>query len=327
MMKSLITGSNGFIGSHLVERLLKHGYQVRCLVRKTSNLRWIDQLPVEIVYGEITDLRSLSLHVADMDYVFHLSGALRANNESDFFYINQGGTKNLLQACRQQNPGLKRFIYISTQAAAGPALDGIPLTEDDAPMPISSYGKSKQLAEQAVLEFQKKFPITIIRPPAVYGPRDDDFMEVFKYIKLGIKPLIGKEQKFISMIHVDDLVRGIHIAAEHTNAENQIFFISNKAGCSWIELENLIARVMDKNALKIVLPEFALDVAAFISEKVAKIFNRTAILNRDKANEMKQNFWLVDASKAEQKLGFVAAIPLETGLSETYQWYRNQGWL
>jgi len=326
-MKALITGSNGFIGSHLVERLLNHGYQVRCLVRKTSNLRWIDQLPVEIVYGDITDFRSLLPQATDVDYVFHLSGALRANNESDFFHINQGGTKNLLEACRLQNPTLKRFIYISTQAAAGPATNGIPLTEDDLPRPISTYGKSKQLAEQEVLASQKFFPTTIIRPPAVYGPRDDDFMEVFKYIKLGIKPLIGRQQKFISIIHVDDLVRGIQIAAEHPNAENQIFFISNKDACSWIELENLIAGVMDKKALKIVFPGFALDAAAFISEKVARIFNKTAILNRDKAKEMKQNYWLVDASKVEQKLGFVAEIPLETGLSETYQWYRNQGWL
>ena len=177
------------------------------------------------------------------------------------------------------------------------------------------------------MEFQQYLPVTIVRPPAVYGPRDDDFLEVFKYIKLGIKPLIGKKQKFISIIHVNDLVRGIQIAAEHPNAENQIFFISNKEACSWIELEDTIARIMDKKALKIVLPDLALDVAAFISEKAAKIFNKTAILNRDKANEMKQNFWLVDASQAEQKLGFVAEIPLELGLKETYNWYRLQGWL
>ena len=326
-MKALITGSNGFIGSHLVERLLNHDYQVKCLVRKTSNLRWIKYLPVDIVFGDITEPSSLVPLVADVDYVFHLSGALRANEENDFFRINQGGTKNLLEACRQQNPGLKRFIYISTQAAAGPSVSGIPIKESDAPLPISDYGKSKQLAEQAVLEFHKFFPSTIIRPPAVYGPRDDDFLEVFKYIKLGIKPLIGKKQKFISIIHVNDLVRGIQIAAEQPNAENQIFFISNKESCSWIELEDMVARVMDRTALKIVLPGFVLDVAAFISEKAAKIFNKTAILNRDKANEMKQNFWLIDASKAEQKLGFIAEIPLETGLKETYNWYRLQGWL
>jgi len=326
-MKVLITGSNGFIGSHLVERLLNDGYQVRCLVRKTSDLRWINNLPVEMVFGDIAELSSLLSAVVDIDYVYHLSGVLRATNENEFLRVNQGGTKNLLEACRQRNPDLKRFIYVSTQAAAGPSLSGTPIKESDAPMPISAYGKSKQLAEQAVMEFQNVFPVTIVRPPIVYGPRDDDFLEAFKYIKLGIKPLIGRQQKFISIIHVADLVRGIQIAAEHPNADNQIFFISNKKSYSWIELEDLIAQVMDKKALKIVLPEFALDIAAFVSEKIARIFNKTAILNRDKANEMKQNFWLVDASQAEQRLGFVAAIPLESGLRETYNWYRLQGWL
>lgn len=326
-MKALITGGNGFIGSYLVERLLNHGYQVRCLVRKTSNLRWIQHLPVEFVYGDIADLSALLPIMYEVDYVYHLSGALRANNEIDFFLINHQGTRNLLQACQQKNPNLKRFIYVSTQAAAGPSGSEIPLTEADWPQPISAYGKSKRLAEQAVLEFQKYFPVTLIRPPVVYGPRDDDVLEIFKYIKLGVKPLIGKEEKFVSIIHVADLVRGIQLAAEHSSAANEIFFMANKLACSWIELENTIARVMNKKAMTIRLPEFVLDVAAFLSERWENIFKRAAILNRDKANEMKQRFWLIDASKAEQRLGFVAEIPLETGLEETYQWYRFQDWL
>lgn len=326
-MKALITGGNGFIGSHLIERLLNHGYQVKCLVRKTSNLRWIRDLPIEFVIGDITDISSLLPIVFDIDYIYHLSGVLRANKESDFFHVNHEGTKNLLEACRQKNPSIKRFIYVSTQAAAGPGTDAIPLTEEDFPNPISIYGKSKRLAEKVVLEYQKFFPVTIIRPPIVYGPRDDDFLEVFKYIKFGIKPLVGKGEKFISTIYVHDLVRGIQTAAEHSSAENQIFFISNNQAYSWIELENTIARVMDKKAITIRFPEFLLDVAAYLSEQVAKIFKHAAILNRDKANEMKQNFWLVDSSKAEKTLGFVAEFPLETGLKETYQWYRLQGWL
>lgn len=326
-MKTLITGGNGFIGSHLVERLLNHDFQVKCLVRKTSNLRWIQELPIEFVYGDITDLDSLLPIVPHVDFVFHLSGALRANKESEFYRVNSEGTKNLLQACKQNNPDLKRFIYVSTQAAAGPATNGIPLSENDLPQPISTYGKSKQLAEQVVMEYQKFFPVTIVSPPSVYGPRDDDILEVFKYIKFGIKPLIGKQEKLVSIIHVHDLVRGIQAAAEHSSAENELFFLAHNQPCSWRELEDTIASVMDKRAMTIRLPVFMLDVAAYLSELVAKIFKKTAILNLDKANEMKQNFWLIDPSKAEQQLGFRAEIPLETGMKETYQWYRHQGWL
>ena len=142
-MKALITGGNGFIGSYLVERLLNHGYQVKCLVRKTSNLRWIKDLPVEFVYGDITDIGSLLPIVVDVDYIYHLSGALRANKPGEFFRVNHEGTTNLLEASRQRNPALKRFIYVSTQAAAGPSGTGIPLTEADLPRPISTYGKTK----------------------------------------------------------------------------------------------------------------------------------------------------------------------------------------
>ncbi len=326
-MKVLITGSNGFIGSHLVERLLKQKYRVICLVRKTSDLRWNKDLPVEFVYGDFTDSSSFFLFISDVGYIYHLGGILRAHKESEFFRVNYEGTKNLLEACRQHNSVLKRFVYISSQAAAGPSLNGIPLTEADPPKPISAYGRSKQLAEQAVLDFQSFFPITIIRPPVVYGPRDDDFLGVFKYIKFGIKPLIGNQEKIVNLINVNDLVRGIILAAEHPDAENEIFFMANQKGYSWIEVEDAIARVMDKRVMTIRFPEFVLDVVANLSEQVANVFKNTTIINRDKAVEMKQSYWLVDCSKAKQKLGFVPEIPLEQGLQETYHWYRLQGWL
>ena len=326
-MKVLITGSNGFIGSHLVERLLTQNCQVRCLVRKASVLKWIEHLPIELVHGDITDFSSLAPLISNVDYIYHLGGVLRTNKESEFFKVNCDGTKNLLEACRQQNPSLKRFIYVSSQAAAGPSNSGTPLTEADTPAPISMYGKSKLRAEEIVLDVQNIFPVTIIRPPAVYGPRDDDILGVFKYIKLGIKPLVGNQEKMVSIIYIADLVRGIHIAGEHPQAENEIFFISNRNGYSWIEIEDTIARVMKKKTLTIRLPEFVLDIMANLSEQMAGIFRNPAILNRDKAAEMKQNYWLIDSTKAESKLGFVSQISLGQGIEETYQWYRLQGWL
>jgi dihydroflavonol-4-reductase len=326
-MKVLITGGSGFIGSHLLERLLNHKYHIKCLVRENSDLRWIKNLPVEFVYGDVCDFNSLLPIVQNVDYIYHLGGILRTNTESEYFHVNYEGTKNLLTACSQLNSNLKRFIYISSQAAAGPSVDGIPLTENDPPQPISCYGKSKQLAELAVLEFQKFFPVTIIRPPVVYGPRDDDTLEVFKYIKFRIKPLIGNQEKIINLIHVHDLVRGIQLAAEHSKAENQIFFIANSKGYSWTEVEDAIAQVMERKAMTIRFPEFVLDVAASLSEQVAIIFKNSAIINRDKAAEMKQSYWIVDTSKIEQQLGFISEIPLQQGLKETYNWYRMHGWL
>jgi len=326
-MKVLITGANGFIGSYLVEKLLEQNFEVTCLVRKTSNIKWIEKLPVRYGYGDVTNYDSLINPVKNIDYVFHCGGIVRARKDDDFYRVNYLGTKNLLEACKQHNTNLKRFIYVSSQAAAGPSSDGIPITEATPTNAISSYGRSKLQGEEITLEYSKHFPTTIIRPPSVYGPRDSDILTIFKYVKSGIKPKLGNKEKKISIVHVMDLVRGIILAAEHKHAENEIFFISNKQSYSLTEFMNLIGGIMNKKGIAITIPAFILDVAAFFGENLARLSGKIAIVNRDKVREMKQQYWLVDSSKAERKLGFLAEIKIEQGLKQTYLWYLHQGWL
>lgn len=327
MSKVLITGSNGFIGSHLVEHLLKQGYDIRCLVRPTSNLRWISQLPIELVFGSIADFESLLPAVRGVDYVYHLGGTLRSHDKNDFFKINVEGTRNILEACRQQQIHLNRFIYVSSQAAAGPSTDGKPLTEDDPPRPVSIYGQSKLQAEHVVLEFRQYFPITIVRPPVVFGPRDDDLLNIFKTIKWGLKPVVGKDEKLFSLIYVLDLVRGIQLAGEHPQAENEIFFLADSLVYSWLDIENAIAKTMAQKTLTIHIPEIGLDLAANVNEQLCRLLNRDPMLNRDKVMEMKQRGWQVDSSKAKRTMGFVTNYTLDQGLAETYRWYRQHRWL
>lgn len=327
MPKVLITGSNGFIGSHLVEQLLKHGYRLYCLVRPTSDLRWIRHLPVELVFGSITDFDSLLAAVNDVDYVYHLGGTLRARDKTAYFKVNVEGTRKILEACRQQQAHLKRFVYVSSQAAAGPSVNGKPLTEDEPPRPVSLYGQSKLQAEQVVWQYQDYFPVTIVRPPAVFGPRDDDLLSIFKLIKWGLKPIVGMDEKRFSLIYVHDLVRGIRLAGEHPQAENEIFFLANSLAYSWLEIEDAIARTMGQRTITIRLPELGVDFVANLNEQLCRILKKDPILNRDKVLEMKQRGWQVDSTKAERKLGFVANYTLEQGLAETYRWYREQRWL
>lgn len=325
-MKALVTGSNGFIGSHLVELLLKKNYQIKCLVRKTSNLQWIKDLPVEFVYGDVTAPGSLKSAVRDVDFIFHLGGTVRAINWEGFYRVNAIGTKNLVEACAENAKRLKRFVFISSQAAVGPSPGDKMIDETDTPRPISLYGKSKREAEIIVWESRNIFPVTILRPPSVYGPRDDDILEIFKYVKRGIRPQIGNKQRKISIIYVDDLVRGIVLAAESKKAENQIFFLTDKP-IFWNEFTETIARVMNKKTIRIKLPEAVLSLAAFIGEISSKITKKAAILNKDKAREMKQLYWLVDGSRAEEMLGFKPEIDLQEGIRRTYQWYKMMGWL
>ncbi|MCU0645731.1 MAG: NAD(P)-dependent oxidoreductase [bacterium] len=326
-MKILITGGNGFIGSHLIEQLLAQHHQIVCFKRKTSNLHWIENLPAELVNGDISDFGSLINNISGFDVVYHLGGILRAKIVEDYFKINVEGTRNLLEACRLRNPGLKRFVYISSQAAAGPGRDGSPRTEDTPPNPVSNYGKSKLEAEQVVSGYSKYFPVTIIRPPAVYGPRDDDILQFFKYVKLGIKPVIGNPNKNVAVIYIYDLIRGILLATEHSEAENELFFMADRNAYTWKDVYDTISRVMNKKAIMISMPIPIVSAMAAINETITRLFNRAAMFNQDKTNEMKQRHWLVDCSKAEQKLGFTPQTTLEQGFKETYEWYRSQGWL
>ncbi len=326
-MRVLITGSNGFIGSHLVERLLNKDCEVFCLVRKTSNLRWIQHLPVNFIYGDVVDYPSLIPAVERMDYIYHTGGIVRAHSENEFNRVNCEGTKNLLKACRQFNPNIKRFTFISSQAAAGPSFDGSPLKESEMPRPISAYGRSKLNAEAEVMKYADIFPVTIIRPPSVYGRRDTDVFVIFKTLKFGIKPVVGFGERKISMIHIDDLVWGICLATEHDKAQNQIFFMADPVNYVWLDVLNLMSHIMDKKAMVIRVPPLLLSALAWINENSAGIFKYEAVLNTDKAREMRHRNWLISNEKAEELLSFKPEVELEDGLKETVAWYKNHGWL
>jgi len=326
-MKALVTGANGFIGSHLVEELLAQKCEVTCLVRQTSNLRWVKDLPVHFEFGNVTDYPSLLNAVKGKNRIFHCGGIVRARDENEFFRVNAEGTKNLLQAILENANQVDRFIYLSSQAAAGPSDNGVPISEENFPSPVSLYGKSKLEGENFVHQFSRHYPTTIIRPPSVYGPRDEDFLAVFKQVKFGIKAKIGRREKKISLVHVSDLVRGIVLAAMSHQAINETFFITNQEDCFVGDLVNLIAGALGKKGISITVPEFFLAVAAFVAESLAHFAGKAPLVNRDKVRELRQQYWLIDGSKAEKLLRFKPKIALKDGIIQTCRWYCQQGWL
>jgi len=111
----LVTGATGFIGSHLVEALFQKGVQVRCLIRKTSDLTWLKGLPIELIHGDCNDKASLGEAVKDIDQVFHLAGVTKAIEEKTYFEVNALGTESLIHACLNNNPQLQKFIYLSAK--------------------------------------------------------------------------------------------------------------------------------------------------------------------------------------------------------------------
>ncbi|HEX9916520.1 MAG TPA: NAD-dependent epimerase/dehydratase family protein [candidate division Zixibacteria bacterium] len=327
MSKALVTGANGFVGSHLVEYLLNKGYEVRCLVRKTSNLRWLSGLNVEYHYGDARDKSSLVGAFKGCNYVFHVAGVTRGTSRKLYFDANLSGTQNVIETCLNENTSLKRFVYISSQAAVGPNPDQNPLDERAPCHPITPYGQSKLEAEKTVLQYKNKIPVTIIRPPTVYGPRDDELFFVFKMIKCGIKPQIGFRDTLVSVCYIGDLIEGILLSAESEKSIGQTYFIADDRVYSWKEATDMIAKSLERKAISIRFPKSILFLSAYFSEMFAKLSKKQALLNRYKAKELSQSYWICDISKAISDLGFVPKVKLEEGSKETAEWYKLNKWL
>ena len=325
--KALVTGANGLVGSHLVERLLFKDYQVICLVRKTSNLRWLSGLEVEYVYADINEKDSLKDVVKDVDLVFHVAGLTKAKNREEYFKANCQGTKNLIEVCGEHNPRIKRFVYISSQAAVGPGKDERPLDETAPCNPITDYGKSKLEGEKIVLEFSSKLPVTVIRPPAVYGPRDPDILSFFKVANKGFKTLFGKGERYLSLCYIEDLIDGIILAAESSKGIGQIYFIADDQIYSWREAFGIIAKVLNKKTITLRIPNIFLFTMAFIAENIFRLLGKPTVVNIQKVREITQKYWVCDVFKAKKELGFSPKYKLEEGAKKTVRWYKEIGWL
>lgn len=325
---ALVTGANGFIGSHLVEELLGRGYHVRCLVRKTSDIRWLESLDVQIVRGSYDDEASLAAAVLGVDHIYHLAGAVKARRPAEFYKANTEATVRLAQAAIKANPGLRRFVFSSSQAAVGPSpcLDK-PKCELDECQPVSDYGRSKLLAERELLKLSDKLPLTIIRPPSVYGPRDTEIFLYFKWINRGLALLPGLRARYAHLIYVKDLVRGMVQATESDKTVGQTYFLAEGRACSWQEISRLIAQSLNRKPITLPVPIFMARFSALLSEAGALVTNRATIFNRQKVVEMSQRYWTVSTEAARRDFGFACQFDLPRGISETAKWYKENGWL
>lgn len=321
MGKVLVTGANGFIGSHLVEALLNEGYQVRALVRKTSNLNWLAGLPIEFVYGSITDFDTLLPAVTDVNFICHTAGITKAKNPDEYGLVNYGGTENLLKACVIKNPQLKRFVHISSLAAVGPAENSQIITEEKSCFPISNYGTSKLQAESAVLAYKDKLPVVIVRLSAIYGPRDKETLTYFQFLKKGIRPIWGGS---FSLCYVKDAVRAIVLCLQKEVASGSIYYIADPQCYTYDAIAEIAESLLNKKTVRIKIPNIVLLTYIQILNKLAK---NKSVISSDRINDLTAKCWACDCQKAEKELGFTTKYSLRDGLWETIQWYQNQGWL
>jgi nucleoside-diphosphate-sugar epimerase len=326
-LRALVTGATGFIGSHLVEALLQKGVQVRCLVRKTSDLSWLKSLPIEVVHGDCNDKASLGEAVKGVDQVFHLAGVTKAIEEKTYFEVNALGTENLIHACLENNPRLKIFIYLSSQAAAGPCQNGGKKKESDLCEPVSAYGHSKRMGEEFALAHSHEIPLLILRPSAVYGPRDRDIYAFFKLLTKRIKPCLSGQDQHISLCYVQDIIQAILLAAEAQESSGELFFLSDGHDYRLEEIGDIFAQAMGITPVCIRLPEWMIFGIASFSEYLSKLSGKPPLLNKGKVEEMIQKNWVCDITKAKILLGFEPQFKLLQGAKLTFEWYRKENWL
>ncbi len=319
-----MTGGTGFIGSHLAEALLDRGVQVRCLVRKESDLKWLKGLPIEMTFGDCRDRTSLREAVKDADRVFHLAGITKAVKEKAYFEINASGTENLIRTCLENNPRLQKFIYVSSQAAAGPCRNGDKKRESDQCEPVSAYGQSKRMGEELALAHAHEIPLVILRPTGVYGPRDKDFYTLFKWVSKRIKPCFSGK---VSLCYVQDVVQAILLAAESQTKSGEIFFLSDGTDYLMREVGDVFARTMGVRPLSIPIPKWLIFGIASLSEYLSALSGKPPLMSKGMAEQIVQKDWTCDITKAKTVLGFTPQYQLSRGAKLTYQWYKNQKWL
>jgi nucleoside-diphosphate-sugar epimerase len=302
-----ITGANGFIGRHLVRHFGEAGWDVRPVVRR------------DYERGTVVDL------FARADVVVHAAGATRAPSRARLRAANVELTERTLAAARQSEIG--RFVFVSSQAAAGPAPSRTcAITEDEPPHPVGAYGHTKLDAERLVRASGLSF--AIVRPGAVYGPWDRDFLAMHRLARRGIALHPGNREQWTSLVHSDDLADGIFRASTDARAMDQTFFLANPDPVQWHELFRLAAACSGRTLrVDVEIPSRLVDVAAMVGDVGAWIAGRAGLLTSDKVALSKPRFWICSSERARQLLGFVPRIALQHGLCETYHWYRSNGWL
>jgi nucleoside-diphosphate-sugar epimerase len=323
-MLCLVTGATGFVGSHLVDALLKKGHRVRVTVRKTSKLAWLDGKPMERVEADLRDGRGLEAAMDGVDVAYHVAGVINAPREEDYRAGNWLATKHAIEAAVRAK--VRRFVHVSSLAAGGPSKDGTPATEDREPAPVSVYGKTKLEGELEALRHRGEIEVAAARPPVVYGPRDTGLFDMYKVLTTGVKPQFGDE-KFISIIHIDDLVPGLIACGEHPAAAGECFYLANEAWHAQGQVMDFILNALGKKAVGVGIPDRVLRFLGGVAEDTFKLLGKHSMFNRDKALEMTQRAWICSPAKAKQRLGWASQVDIEQGLKATLDWYRAQKWL
>jgi len=322
----LITGASGFVGYHLVTEALNKNLEVFIAVRSSSKIDHLKHLDIKYTSLEFNNPSALEKEIEEKhyDYIIHAAGVTRARTDDEYKEINATYTYNLALAAAQTGH-VKKFVFISSLAAVGPLtdIDGV-IDANTIPQPVTAYGKSKLQAEEQ-LKTIDNLNYTILRPTAVYGPRDKDIFIFFKQVAIGFEPYIGRIEQKLSFIYVADLAKASIKAL--FSGDKKAYILSDDSCYNRYQLANYIKAVLLNKTLKIHLSVNFVKMIAGIAEKVSSLTNKAAVLNIEKLNELKAVNWSCNIDEAKADLDFQPAYNLKAGVAETIQWYKANKWL
>jgi len=318
-----ITGGTGFVGSHLVETLCAAGIEPRVLVRNPAEARWIDGAPVVWIEGDLDNRDALRRLVAGAGTVLHLAGVVRAAREADFDHGNRHGTANVVRALEEVAP-TARLVHVSSLAAAGPSSDPSGIGPEAEPAPISFYGRSKLAAELEVRSTEADGWWTIVRPPAIYGPRDTDVLEFFRMASRGIVALPGGE-RWLTVAWVGDVVRSILAAA--VRDPGKIYHLGEPEPMRLDELIESLCEAGGVKARVLRVPPAVVSGAGAVGSVLQRLGWRRLPLTADKTRELLACHWTARTVQSMHALGVDGLMPFAGGAATAWAWYRDRGWL
>ena len=314
-----ITGATGFVGWHLCETFAAAGWEVRAIVRPGNR----KALPpgIRVVEAPL-DRERLAVAFDATDVVIHSAAVIRAPTERAFWIANVDGARAVVEAANRAGA---RLVHMSSQAAIGPGSPERPSREDDAPRPVNSYGRSK-LASEAMVRTECRVPWTILRPCAVYGPRDRGFLPLFQLARRGVVIAAAPLATPFTFLFIEDLVRAIVLASTDDRAVGETFFVGHRDPQRVEVLVRTLVAAFGRRFRPLPVPSALIGMLAQAGEVCWKLGWQPTI-DRGRLAELRAGGFVCSVDRIRDRIGFEAQMPFHDGIERTAQWYRQNHWI
>lgn len=325
--KVVLTGSNGFIGSHLAEYLAKQGYEVHCIIRPTSNLKWIKDKGYVFHDCGLNNVEQLVKAFEGASIIYHLAGVVASLSYEGYYIGNVTLTQHVLDAALAMSKPPDRIVVTSSLAVCGPSKKEAPIDESVGFNPVSLYGKAKVEQEKLCAKYFDKLPITIARPSVITGEREAELFEFVKAVNGGVVPLVGSNDKYLVVIDIIDLVKALYDMSVAKSTINEAYLLASEEIISWKELADICAKHLDKKPVILRLPHWVIRFAGSLSGTFGKVIGKPQTFDSEKAKEGVQEAWICSVAKAKKDFGFKQTISISDGVKRSIAWYKKEGWL